>query len=818
MKHTLLFLLLCAMYPLYTQHAPLRANNIIRLGTNLCGIATQKDFDELWEFSGVERAQGHTFFPLPIAYNIRATDEQDSTELVVFGLNRLRLDGGEPVERGKYGGDILSSPLIQIDPRKTTILSFAYQRTGKAPAGAYNRGWCDNLLIGPEPRVIHNGNTQNVLSQPDRLVVEFTSSSTNVTNIPDSLWQRHRLPNGTLTARNSAFTLFGAGGTQRGFSETNPNSALTPVQGLRANIYDDGRDQRFHHVSLTIPSWLPQKLLGEPDNARYFRFRFRVEAADNGTEFLPDDGDDFYLANIQLLSYYSGIERADLTVVAASVDNPYTIMPERQATALPVAVWVANAAPQSTSEATLYTTIEPDVPTVDANAIYRDTTSLVIPAFSSELRIVLPPCNVSQINKAHGVEGRDSMRYRLTTWIVYADEENELNTSNDTLHTIFSLRFGKVFAYDEPTERGENAVGKFSNQRVFGLNLKGYSVGGTNWRDHINGTDVGNGSGYLGMRFTLVAEDTLTGFQSYMANFRNEDFNIEFSVRRDSNGLPEAGWVSGTKVWKRAGLDELHKPEDSNWETSFDQYVTQLLKPAIILKPGTYWLFIKQLGSEGIHLGGSAYRMGIITTNVVDHVQPGSSNTTLMLNKAFREYNAQGELVNREVFTYINGGIPPSPPVSFMPTVGNPGYAHHDAQGTVESYTTFSRGTWIPMVRPYFGAGHPPDTTTTTPDTTTTTSTVSVVLEAVPTLTQNAPNPARDVAVVQFVLTAPTPTHVRLTVCDVLGREFLRPIDTILPFGTYTVHIPVGTIPNGMYFYRLETPNGTLVRTMTVVR
>lgn len=808
-------LLLCITYPLYAQPHLLHNGNSVRLSTKVGGTATQKDFDVLWEASGVERMQNHVAAPLSLIHSTRVTDEdEDTTALAVFKLNRLRLDGGEPVERGKYGGDILTSPPIQVDPRKTTVLSFAYQRTGKAPAGAYNRGWCDSLLIGPEPRVIHNGNTQDVLSQPDRLVVEFASSPTAITNIPDSLWQRHRLPNGTLTARNSAFTLFGAGGTQRGFSETNPDSVLTPVQGLRANIYDDGKDQRFHHVSLTIPSWLPQKLLGDPDSARYFRFRFRVEAADNGTEFLPDDGDDFYLANIQLLSYYSGLERTDLTVVAASVDNPYTIMPERQAAALPVAVWVANAAPQSTSEAMLYTTIEPDVPTVDANATYRDTTSLVIPAFSSELRIVLPPCNAAQMNKAHGIEGRDSMRYRLTTWIVHADDGNELNTSNDTLRTTFSLRFGKVFAYDEPTERGENAVGKFFAIRGFGLGLGGYSVGGANWRNFAYGADGGNMSGYLGMRFTLAVQDTLRGFQSHIGSFQQGELNLAFSVYRDSSGVPETKPVLGTQVWKRSGLSDI---VNSHGEPLLDMYIVQLLKPAIILKPGTYWVFAQQLGSESFHLGGSSHRMGMITTSVVDRAEPGSRNTTLMLDKAFREYNAQGELVNREVFTYINGRSAPSPPVSFMPTVGNPGYAHRDAQGTVEGYKTFSRGTWIPMVRPYFGAGHPPDTTTTTPDTTTTTSTVSVVSEVVPTLTQNSPNPARDVTVVQFVLAAPIPTHVRITVCDVLGREYARPTDAVLPPGTHTVLIPVATLPNGIYFYRLETPNGALVRTMTVV-
>jgi hypothetical protein len=80
----------------------------------------------------------------------------------------------------------------------------------------------------------------------------------------------------------------------------------------------------------------------------------------------------------------------------------------------------------------------------------------------------------------------------------------------------------------------------------------------------------------------------------------------------------------------------------------------------------------------------------------------------LLIDKNFRIKYNNGKLENDRFFAYENtrGCFEWK---MFMPTYGNPGYAHLDHFGTspVDKYTlTLSRGTWIPMIRPYFGGGH----------------------------------------------------------------------------------------------------------------
>jgi len=67
--------------------------------------------------------------------------------------------------------------------------------------------------------------------------------------------------------------------------------------------------------------------------------------------------------------------------------------------------------------------------------------------------------------------------------------------------------------------------------------------------------------------------------------------------------------------------------------------------------------------------------------------------------------NNRGELVNENFFAFENtkgsGNWTP-----FMPTIGNPAYGHLDHFGRTDGdgmTYTLTRGTWIPMLRPYFG-------------------------------------------------------------------------------------------------------------------
>jgi len=81
---------------------------------------------------------------------------------------------------------------------------------------------------------------------------------------------------------------------------------------------------------------------------------------------------------------------------------------------------------------------------------------------------------------------------------------------------------------------------------------------------------------------------------------------------------------------------------------------------------------------------------------------------------------------------------------------------------------------------------------------------------------QNAPNPAMDVANIQFQTGATG--SVRLRVLNTFGMEVIEAANGTMSAGSHTVQINVGTLPAGMYFYELTTPDKKLMRQMIVVK
>ena len=59
---------------------------------------------------------------------------------------------------------------------------------------------------------------------------------------------------------------------------------------------------------------------------------------------------------------------------------------------------------------------------------------------------------------------------------------------------------------------------------------------------------------------------------------------------------------------------------------------------------------------------------------------------------------------------------------------------------------------------------------------------------------------------------------VRLVVFDVLGRQVRVLLDGTRQAGAHEVLFDAGGLPSGTYLYRLETPQGSLVRTMLLAR
>ncbi|MCB2204625.1 fibronectin type III domain-containing protein [bacterium] len=84
-------------------------------------------------------------------------------------------------------------------------------------------------------------------------------------------------------------------------------------------------------------------------------------------------------------------------------------------------------------------------------------------------------------------------------------------------------------------------------------------------------------------------------------------------------------------------------------------------------------------------------------------------------------------------------------------------------------------------------------------------------------LHQNYPNPFNPTTTISYTLSRPV--EVSLIVTDALGREVTRLIDEEKRrSGLHTTRFNARDLPSGVYFYRLETPDGVFVRKMQFVR
>lgn len=83
-------------------------------------------------------------------------------------------------------------------------------------------------------------------------------------------------------------------------------------------------------------------------------------------------------------------------------------------------------------------------------------------------------------------------------------------------------------------------------------------------------------------------------------------------------------------------------------------------------------------------------------------------------------------------------------------------------------------------------------------------------------LAANYPNPFNPTTTLQYTLAEPT--HVTLTVFDLVGREVARPVDRPEASGTHSVVFEAADLPSGIYLYRLEAGTTSQARTMTLLK
>ena len=83
-------------------------------------------------------------------------------------------------------------------------------------------------------------------------------------------------------------------------------------------------------------------------------------------------------------------------------------------------------------------------------------------------------------------------------------------------------------------------------------------------------------------------------------------------------------------------------------------------------------------------------------------------------------------------------------------------------------------------------------------------------------LSQNFPNPFNSRTFIQFSL--PAEMDVKLTVLNVLGQTVAELYDGRLEQGAHSISFEAQGISSGMYYYKLQTPVGTVARKMFYVK
>ncbi|MFH1050561.1 MAG: T9SS type A sorting domain-containing protein [bacterium] len=667
----------------------------------------------------------------------------------------IKMDRGSNVPIQEWGGDEIRSYPFRIFGGASAIIISVQRSTRQS---SWDRGWSDEQLIGCEHRVVAS-DWYNVIQEPDELRIEFAKPSPNwrdgtgITNIPEENWRYHLRRGGAETETNmSAYTLFGGGGYMVGFLETDRDSAMTlpryseprAANGLRYDYYDDGIDFEYKNYWASIPDTF---IRAANDGAQYFRFRIKVHAKNNQRSLtsIPDDEDPFYIDNIRIFD--SAIESVDIEINNVSIEWPYTMVPASQATSIPIRVTLNNNSGRQAPSFWVQARITPkqyfdEIYFINDKWIWEGSPD--DPDYEDKMDEF----------RYRNQQSRDSARWELCNHSVYcrtkqmpflrpgSDEPitmpnwnaklsppgdyailafiyvpgGDLGPLNDTTYSFFNIRFGPFMSYHPITDpnnvrRANSDVANMIGWYGTGLSLHGYSMGGTSysdWASNFSSWEAGDpsgdgGAGQIAMKFELNKEDTLFG---YGAAHCVKSASPDWIVFKLYDGISSpTNEIHGSYLESRRGYDAI-------WDSSgiWNQFAFDLLDKPIILQKGTYWISISQLGETGLALGASKSNVGMRCTNVYFNDPPsselnGSEGIYLNLEKNYRLRDKSSNQLNKNLFSYKNGlGTGTWQP--FMETIGNPGYPHlmHTGMSPIDGITeTYSRGTWMPLLVPYFG-------------------------------------------------------------------------------------------------------------------
>lgn len=629
-------------------------------------------------------------------------------------LDRLDHRGNEIPQPGAYGGDEIRSFPIDLTRKKKAALSFSVQRAGKIDR---SRGFSDNILRGPEHRVnarmtsIGEGFTR----KPDELIVEFARPSddqlNNIANV--SNWAVDLA--GFDVLYTPPFRLFGGGGHVRGYDVHDPDRQLDrtdhPLRGgMREDVDDDGKDELWTKVYIPIPDTM---LRWNNEGARNFRFRIRASCLNNAmTPDVQDDNDPFYIDNIKI-----SMAGPDAEVMDVRLAWPYSMTPPRQLGRVPVHVRLANVGVDTLRNVDLHVQVRRTLPPEKVYMQHVVRIDSVIPGDViriDSLRVDLRDMQTGQLD----------LRAWVAAMVKDADHDNDTANHRQTIIT------GPALAYDAFPTAALNHVEheQFAGFKGLGLNL-GVRPRGADALTFLYGgravpmtqfapmrsimTDLpgslgddarygmmgGDGTGRIAMRFTLDTTDTLSGYQALWAAWDGSPDPVRYAVMPDSAGWISSSPIPGTTLERGRGRDDL----EPSGEVRVDVMATVLLPQRVVLQAGTYWVTVAQLGLSGYNLGASATRSAMVTTVHRDDAGIGDATRSVLIDHDLRDA-ARAVPGSLGLFA-VEHGLGNGNWTSLTPDVGPLPYAHTNSIGTVHDVPTFTQGTWIPHLRPYFGPG-----------------------------------------------------------------------------------------------------------------
>lgn len=600
---------------------------------------------------------------------------------------------------GALGGDTLVSfPINLSTALNNPIILLSYERSGRQ---TYNRGWSDAIRVGPE-QAVYNTIKTGFYQIPDHLVVEFAEPSDDeqrINNITNARrWtERNFLKNqGSIPAdqywgnvASPRWAVFGGGGGQ----DTSGRLVI--------NEYDGGKDFLFNRAVIPISS----RWTSDIDVSKYFRFRLRCISQSHKNPIGPpaDDNDPFYVDNIIV----TDPDKPEIEVTAVQVDWPYTEAPASQARAIPLYAKISN---NGTTAATafgvaMYVENRDTPPPPGSFSYYRYKTIISLGAGRDQIE-EFPSWNAQEcgadIDASVDTTGTIT-NYRITAQIL--PQGYDSYNANDITFTDFTLRLGATFAYDEIDSRGNS---RNDGAQVSGRSGKGLNLVAT--YPDPNGAEPygpigGSNSGTFAMQFRILSRDTIRGYQAWYGSANAAPDAVLYSIYKQPAATsvnasptklaanPNLGLVLSTRRYARRGEG---RPADSRSQNPgpfyYDEYVVYELDTPYVADPGIYFVTVGQLAQTGLEIGGNIYRMGQVIT-IFDPVGAGAGN----FNIAGHPEMAQ----NRFWYEATSESESWSP---MLTTIGNPGYPHLDIRGTNPSgFFTYQRGSWVPMIRPYFG-------------------------------------------------------------------------------------------------------------------